>query len=237
MKKTQGIFRMKKKIVTILFISFFTLLSVSSDEWRLLKKAPFTVEHYLIQKDGTYSSLPNETEVKYDYPGKPYNISINQSYEYSTYKDFQGYQLDKTNSVWIAEDGSTVIRNYYKSEIEFEFIMEYDVNIKDSSIYSWADNPDDHNGSRYITVSIYDDLVIPVPVKKGYIFKGWNIMVFEAGRHDASYHYEPFFRGYDSVPVKKVLEFMDSLSHPRKEFWDYIMTAQKRFEPEWEKAN
>ena len=115
--------------------------------------------------------------------------------------------------------------------------MEYDANIKDSSIYSWADNPDDHNGSRYITVSIYDDLVIPVPVKKGYIFKGWNIMVFEAGRHDASYHYEPFFRGYDSVPVKKVLEFMDSLSRPRKEFWDYTMTAQKRFKPEWEKAN
>ena len=231
---------MKKKIVTILLISFFTLLSVSSDEWWLLKKAPFTVEHYLIQKDGTYSSLPNETGIIYDYPGKPYNISISrkdQNYEYSTYKNFQGYQLDKTNPVWIADDGSTVIRNYYKSENEFKFIMEDEEDIKDRSIYSWADNPDDHNGSRYITVSIYDDLVIPVPVKKGYVFKGWNIRVFEAGRHDAGGHYEPFFDGYDSVPVKEVLDFMNSLYRPRKEFWDYIHIATNQFYPEWEKAN
>ena len=115
--------------------------------------------------------------------------------------------------------------------------MEYDVNINDSSIYSWADNPDDHNGTRYVTASIYEDLVLPVPVRKGYIFKGWNIMVFEAGRHDAAYHYEPFFRGSDRIPVKEVLDFMDSLSRPPQEFWDYDICGLIQFEPEWEKAN
>ena len=226
---------MKRNI--FLSVLFFLSFNAFADEWKLLKKVPFKVEHYLIQKDGTYRSVPNETEIQYDYPGKPYNISFKPYYEYVTYKDFQGYQLDKSNPVWIAEDGSTVIRNYYKSENEFKFIMEDEEDIKDRSIYSWADNPDDYKGYRYITVSIYDNLVLPVPVRKGYVFKGWNIRVFEAGRHDAGGHYEPFFHGYDSVPVKEVLDFMNSLYRPRKEFWDYIHIATNQFYPEWEKAN
>lgn len=222
---------MKKTLLTlaILFLAFNS--SVSAEDWQLLNKVPFTVEHYLIKADGTYSTEPDETEILYDYPGTPWNIRYkwtNRDYypmKHFSAKSFLGFEYEDYDPAFIAEDGSTIIRVFYNSKIEYSF--EWD---------NWADAPDNPEEIREVTVSIYEDLELPVPVREGYVFKGWNVLVWEAGRHDACYHNTPFFWGRTSVSVKEAEEFLESLYKPMQEFWDYAFSPTHRFVPEWEKA-
>lgn len=128
-------------------------------DWTVISNTPYTVEHYREELDGSYPAIPNETE---NFTGS------NGATVTAVPKGTTGFTYDSSvsgtiSSGTIAEDGSLVLRLYYK---------------RNSYNVTWNGNGGSVNTAGATTGSVKYGTTIysPTnePTKTGYTFNGWS---------------------------------------------------------------
>ncbi|MCR4647791.1 MAG: InlB B-repeat-containing protein [Lachnospiraceae bacterium] len=124
--------------------------------WKAKTNTKYTVEHYKQKLNGKYNATPSETE---SLTGTT-NASITPAL-----KIYKGYISPSAQTVKIKADGSLVVKYYYERQ---SYTLTWDfAGGSASGIYT--------SGSiKYASV-----ITQPVPTRKGYVFKGWDIEVPE----------------------------------------------------------
>ncbi len=114
----------------------------------------YKVNHYKQKLDGNYNKTPNETETLYAKAGTTVTPEV---------KNYTGFTSPSTKNEIVKEDGSTVVEYFYERK---------------SYTLTW-DFDGGNAGGKYTSGSVKygEKIVQPVPLKKGYVFDGWNIKV------------------------------------------------------------
>ena len=120
--------------------------------WTPNPNTPYTVEHYLQQLDGTWPTTPEDID---------YLTGTTDAYVKPTYKAYEGFTAQDTDSAAILADGSLVIRCYY---------------LRNSYNLTWTTDGNPLTGSYTSGATLYGEaIVLPdTPTKVGYTFKAWD---------------------------------------------------------------
>lgn len=128
-------------------------------QWTAHTNIPYTVEHYFEKVDGSYPSIPDETE----------NLTgTTDSTVTANAKDYTGFTFDSgvsgtVTSGTISADGSLVLKMYYT---------------RNSYTVTWDGNGGnvDTNGATTGSVKYGADITSPAndPVRTGYTFNQWS---------------------------------------------------------------
>jgi len=128
-------------------------------EWMIDINIPYTVEYYMEKLDGTYPSMPDDTDHLKGMTGAVVNANA---------KGYTGFTYDPNvsgtvSSGIVAEDGSLVLKLYYK---------------RNSYNVTWNGNGGDVDTTGATTGSVKYGATIASPVnnptKTGYSFSGWS---------------------------------------------------------------
>ncbi|ODM27059.1 hypothetical protein A7W90_13035 [Clostridium sp. Bc-iso-3] len=128
-------------------------------EWTIDINIPYTVEYYMEKLDGTYPSMPDDTDHLKGMTGAVVNANA---------KGYTGFTYDPNvsgtvSSGIVAEDGSLVLKLFYK---------------RNSYNVTWNGNGGDVDTTGATTGSVKYGAAIASPVnnptKTGYNFSGWS---------------------------------------------------------------
>ena len=138
-------------------------VSLEFYEWFTSNASPvyadYTVNHYQMDANGNYPDTPMETETCSGHAGTNVTPAV---------KVYEGFTSPETQTVTIAEDGSTVVNYYYArsgSGVEEIYTLTFDL---DGGV--WPDGTTDGTETGKPGDSIVG---INTPSKDGFIFGGW----------------------------------------------------------------
>ncbi len=126
----------------------------------------YTVEHYLMNTDGTYPETPTSTKMGNGTAGTQETISrlklSGYGKEYTMWIEEDGAKKAVTGNYKVTITNGATIKLYYaRQEVQLSY-MDYGYKLPEDTTYTPA-------GTYYYGA----ELNLPKPTKKGYMFKGW----------------------------------------------------------------
>ncbi len=119
-------------------------------KWEKKTHANYTIEHYLMNLDGSYNEEADEIEVKNGKIGQIVTLDV---------KSYEGFKSPKVQRKEILEDNQLIVKYYYERN-------QYNLNVTGDSGIDTLEG----NGKYY-----YGEKVeIHATIKDGYTFEGWS---------------------------------------------------------------